>query len=153
MFACYTRAVLLLMQSTTSGIAKTEWHSTLRLTRKWEVRGFYRKAVRIHLVSPYTGKLVPVQNIKPCGGVEVYIHSFLTSAVRGGEWPASRPGHFTPGESLLFTDQESGWASEAAQILWRRTEYLAVAKHVTMIPRTSSPYQCHHIEHIYCSQL
>jgi hypothetical protein len=27
--------------------------------------------------------------------VHVYIHIFLTSALVGGEWSASRPGHFT----------------------------------------------------------
>jgi hypothetical protein len=30
------------------------------------------------------------------GGVDVYIHVFLTSALAGGEWPASRPGRFIP---------------------------------------------------------
>jgi hypothetical protein len=30
--------------------------------------------------------------------VDVYIHIFLTSALVGGEWSASRPGHFTTGE-------------------------------------------------------
>lgn len=117
MFACYTRAVWLLMQSTISDVAKTERHSALRLARKPKVRGFYRKAVRIHLVSPYTGKTVPVQSIKALGGEETYIHSFLTLGVCGGEWPASRPGHFTPRESLLLTDQECGWASGAARTL------------------------------------
>jgi hypothetical protein len=28
--------------------------------------------------------------------VELYLHTFLTSAVDGGEWSASRPGHFIP---------------------------------------------------------
>jgi hypothetical protein len=32
------------------------------------------------------------------GGVDVYIHVFFTSALVGGEWPASRPGCFNPGE-------------------------------------------------------
>jgi hypothetical protein len=31
------------------------------------------------------------------GGVDVYIHVFLTSAVVGGEWSASLPGRLTPG--------------------------------------------------------
>jgi hypothetical protein len=61
------------MQSTISDIAKTERHSALRLARKSKVRGFYHKAVRIHLVSPYTGKIVPVQNIGACGVEEVCI--------------------------------------------------------------------------------
>jgi hypothetical protein len=30
--------------------------------------------------------------------VDVWIHVFLTSALVGGKWPASRPGRFTPGE-------------------------------------------------------
>jgi hypothetical protein len=33
-------------------------------------------------------------------GVEVQLHAFLISAVRGDEWSASRPGRFTLGDSL-----------------------------------------------------
>jgi hypothetical protein len=33
-------------------------------------------------------------------GVDVQIHIFLTSALAGGEWSASRPGRFTPGERV-----------------------------------------------------
>jgi hypothetical protein len=35
------------------------------------------------------------------GGVDVYIRIFLTSALVGGEWLASRPGSFTPGKEPL----------------------------------------------------
>jgi hypothetical protein len=35
--------------------------------------------------------------MKVHGGVDVDIH-ILTSALAGGEWPASRPCRFTPGE-------------------------------------------------------
>jgi hypothetical protein len=39
------------------------------------------------------------------------IHSFLASAVDGGEWWASRPGRFTPGiKSPVPTEHEAGWA-------------------------------------------
>jgi hypothetical protein len=31
-------------------------------------------------------------------GVEVYLHAFLYSALDGGKWSASHPGHFTPRE-------------------------------------------------------
>jgi len=31
---------------------------------------------------------------KRIGGEDVYLHSFLTSAVDGGEWLTSRPGRF-----------------------------------------------------------
>jgi hypothetical protein len=46
--------------------------------------------------------------MKACGGVDVYIHIFLTSALAGGEWSASRPGRFTPGERALGTLETSG---------------------------------------------
>jgi hypothetical protein len=36
--------------------------------------------------------------MKTYGGVNVYIHIFLTSALVVGEWSASRPCRFTPGE-------------------------------------------------------
>jgi hypothetical protein len=35
--------------------------------------------------------------MKVYGGVDVYTH-ILTSALAGGEWSVSRPGHFTPGK-------------------------------------------------------
>jgi hypothetical protein len=35
--------------------------------------------------------------MKVYGGVDVYIHIFLTSVLAGGDWSASRPGRFTPG--------------------------------------------------------
>jgi hypothetical protein len=41
--------------------------------------------------------------MKAYGGVDVYIHIFLTSALAGGEWSTSRPGRFNPGESASGT--------------------------------------------------
>jgi hypothetical protein len=35
--------------------------------------------------------------MKAYGGVDVYIHISLISALVGGEWSVSRLGHFTPG--------------------------------------------------------
>jgi hypothetical protein len=32
------------------------------------------------------------------GGVEVYFHTLLISALDGGEWSVSRPGRFKPWE-------------------------------------------------------
>jgi hypothetical protein len=36
--------------------------------------------------------------MKTYGEVDVSIHIFLTSAIVGGEWSASRPFRFTPGK-------------------------------------------------------
>jgi hypothetical protein len=36
--------------------------------------------------------------MEACGGVDIQINIFLTSALDGGEFSASRPGRFTPGE-------------------------------------------------------
>jgi hypothetical protein len=44
------------------------------------------------------------------GGLDVYIHVFLTSALVGGECSASRPGRFTPVEKSHRTHWIGGWA-------------------------------------------
>jgi hypothetical protein len=36
--------------------------------------------------------------MKKYWGMEVYLHAFLTSALDGGQWSASRPSRFTPRE-------------------------------------------------------
>jgi hypothetical protein len=46
--------------------------------------------------------------------VDVYIHIFLTSALVGGEWSASHPGHFTPGERAPVTLCIGGWVGPRA---------------------------------------
>jgi hypothetical protein len=40
--------------------------------------------------------------------VDVQTHIFLTSALVGGEWSASRSGRFTPGERVPGTPQIGG---------------------------------------------
>jgi hypothetical protein len=42
--------------------------------------------------------------MKSYGGVDVQTLVFLTSALYGGEWSASRPGSFIPGEIAAGTD-------------------------------------------------
>jgi hypothetical protein len=44
------------------------------------------------------------------GGMDVYIHIFLASSLVGGEWSASRPGRFTPGEKSPGIHWIGGWA-------------------------------------------
>jgi len=52
-------------------------------------------------------------------GAEVYLHSFLTWAVDGGEWLTSRPGRFTPGKKT-----GSGRTSQPVWTFWRTEKYL-----------------------------
>jgi hypothetical protein len=47
--------------------------------------------------------------MKAYGGVDVQIHIFLTSALAGGEWSASRPVRFTPGERASGIHWIGGW--------------------------------------------
>jgi hypothetical protein len=48
------------------------------------------------------------------GGVDVETHVFLTSALVGDEWSASRPGRFTPGERAPGTHWIGGWVDPRA---------------------------------------
>jgi hypothetical protein len=52
--------------------------------------------------------------MKAYGGVHVSIHTFLTSALVGGERSASRPSHFTPGERGPGTHWIGGWVGARA---------------------------------------
>jgi hypothetical protein len=48
--------------------------------------------------------------------VEGKLHAFLTSALNGGEWSDSCPGHFTAQEKNPST---TGWEAEwAADVVW-----------------------------------
>jgi hypothetical protein len=42
------------------------------------------------------------------------MHMFLTSVLAGGEWSASRPGRFTPGERAPGTHWIGGWMDPIA---------------------------------------
>jgi hypothetical protein len=52
--------------------------------------------------------------MKAYGGMDVYIHAFLNSALAGGEWSASRPGCFTSGERTPDTHWIGGWVDPRA---------------------------------------
>jgi hypothetical protein len=61
------------------------------------------------------GKVVPLRSIEAHLGDRRYSScSFLTSALEGGEWSASRPGRALPPgkEPLVPTVQEAEWAPE-----------------------------------------
>jgi hypothetical protein len=48
------------------------------------------------------------------GGVDVQSRIFLTSALVGGEWSASRRDRFTPGDRAHGTNWIGGWVSPRA---------------------------------------
>jgi hypothetical protein len=50
------------------------------------------------------------------GGVEVYLHAFLTLALNGGEWSASLPSHFTPRERAPGTHWIGSWVDPRASL-------------------------------------
>jgi hypothetical protein len=52
--------------------------------------------------------------MKAYGGVDIYIHIFLASALVGGEWSASRPGRFTLGEGAPGTHWIGDWVGPRA---------------------------------------
>jgi hypothetical protein len=57
-------------------------------------------------------------------GVEVQLHSFLTSALDGSEWSASQPGRFPPGKSpTLPIGYGTGWAIEPVWTRWQRKKF------------------------------
>jgi hypothetical protein len=47
--------------------------------------------------------------MKTYAEMDVWIHAFLTSALVGSEWSASRPGRFTPKERAPGTHWIRGW--------------------------------------------
>jgi hypothetical protein len=47
--------------------------------------------------------------MKTCGGVDILVYVFLTSALVGGEWSASRPDHFTTGERVACIHWLGDW--------------------------------------------
>jgi hypothetical protein len=64
-------------------------------------------------------KVVPVLNSEPChegvlGEWRYSSRTFLTSALNGGEWSASRPGHFKPRERAPRTHWIGGWVGPRA---------------------------------------
>jgi hypothetical protein len=54
--------------------------------------------------------------MKAYGGVKVYSYIFLTSALAGSEWSASRPGRFTPGKTTPGTYWISGWVGPRSNL-------------------------------------
>jgi hypothetical protein len=71
--------------------------------------------------------------MKTYWGVEVQLHSFLTSALDGGEWSASRPGRFKPKERAPGTHWIGGWVGPRAVM------YEVVKRKIPSPRRESNP--------------
>jgi hypothetical protein len=70
-------------------------------------------------------------------GVAVQIHVFLTSALVGGEWSASRPGRFTPGVIAPGIHWiGGGWTSVS---VWTRKKKIDTSGTQTPTPLSASP--------------
>jgi hypothetical protein len=77
--------------------------------------------------------------MKAYGGVDVQIHIFLTSALAGGEWSASRPSRFTPGKKIPGTHWIEGWVDARAGLDdVEKRKFLTLPGLETPTPRSSS---------------
>jgi hypothetical protein len=54
--------------------------------------------------------------MKVYGGVDAYIHIFLTSALGGEKWSDSLPRHFIPGDRAPGTNWLGGWVDPRADL-------------------------------------
>jgi hypothetical protein len=64
--------------------------------------------------------------MKAYGGVDVEIHVFMTSALVGGEWSASRPGRFITGERASDTQWIGGWVGPRAGLDVEKRKFLTL---------------------------
>jgi hypothetical protein len=87
---------------------------------------------------------VPAHAMKSYRLVEVQLHTFITSALRGGEWSASRPGRFTPERKNASTHWMGGWAGHRTDHDVSEEEHnlflLAVFEPRTVQPLSQSLY-------------
>jgi hypothetical protein len=93
------------------GCTRTKLHRCTRLSTIFITQraiGYSKVKVKLSLC------LTKYHAVKVYEGVVVQLHAFLTSAVDGDEWSASRPGRFTLGERTSGTHFIGGWASPRA---------------------------------------
>jgi hypothetical protein len=73
-------------------------------------------------------------------GVDVWIHIFLISALAAGEWSASRPGRFAPGERAPGTHAIAGWVDPRAGLDdVEKRKFFTLPGLKTPTPRSSRP--------------
>lgn len=86
---------------------------------------------KVVLLSPFT----PWRRMV---GQEVWLHTFLTSALNKAEWQTSRPGRFRRKRPPVTNELEVGWVPEPAWTLCQRKSLVLARIRVT-ISRISSP--------------
>jgi len=67
-------------------------------------------------------KVVAGQAMKASAGLEVQLHSCLTSVLNEDEWPILRAESFTPGE-MTESPPKAGLTPELVYTLWRSISY------------------------------
>jgi hypothetical protein len=102
---------------------------------------FFAKFIRVLFFDARYSKckVVPLRSIEAHLGDRRYSsYSFLTWAVEGGEWSASRPGRALPPgkEPPAPTVQEAGWAPEP---VWTQRLEEKPSASAGIKPRPSSP--------------
>jgi hypothetical protein len=71
--------------------------------------------------------------MKAYWGVEVKVHAFMTLALDGGEWSASRPGRFTPRKRCPGIHWIGSWVGPRAVL------YAVVKRKIPSPRRKSNP--------------
>jgi hypothetical protein len=107
-------------------------------TWRWPERLKYVVIIchRTYNMGIVKGKVVPLRSLEAHFGDRRYSsYSFLTSALEGGEWSASRPGRALPPgkESPVPIVQEVGWAPEP---VW--TQRLEERSFASVVDRTAA---------------
>jgi hypothetical protein len=90
----------------------------LNVLKYWHIHRNSKQAIEFSVTDKVDVKsslvLTKHHVIKMCGGVEVMLHTFLSSALDGGEWPVSHPGRFTHGERTPFAHCTGSWVGPRA---------------------------------------
>jgi hypothetical protein len=77
--------------------------------------------------------------MKAYGEVDVWVHAFLTLALVGGEWSASRSGRFTPAERTPGIHWMGDWVGPRTTLDdMEKTKILAPTGTQTLTPWSSS---------------
>jgi hypothetical protein len=96
------------------------------------------------LLHVYKGKVIPVFNYAPrhegiwgSGGIA---QTLLTSGLDGGEWSASRSGHFSPGKKAPGTHWKGGWVGPRGCLdAVEKRKSLVPTRNQTYVPPSFSP--------------